>query len=154
LVVDVARDEVVDVLEAPCPGLDFATQDDAGNFYFSSWVFAPGGAAVLDQPTTCVAKLPVGEDTPEKLFDFPDLTEGRQGGGMRYLGEGKALLSVLHDERSTSDDVTEVTYGANWQFWLYDLEQGSAEPVDGIPFNAGAAYDAFVDGKPHILVPA
>jgi hypothetical protein len=154
LVVDVGKDEVVDVLEAPCPGLDFASRDEHGNAYFSSWVFAPGGAAVLDQPTTCVAKLAAGEEALEKLFDFPEVTAGRQGGAMRCVGDGKALLSVLHDERATSDVVSEVTYGANWQFWLYDLADGTASPVASIPFNAGAAYDANLEGKPHLLVPA
>jgi hypothetical protein len=58
--IDTEKDELVESLEAPCPGLDFATEDEDGNIYFSSWVFAPPAAAVLDQPTTCIAKIAVG----------------------------------------------------------------------------------------------
>lgn len=154
LVVDTERDEVVDVLEAPCPGLDFASRDEDDNLYFSSWIFAPGGAAVLDQPTTCVVKLARGSDVPELLFKVADVADGRQGGVFRYLGDGKAYLSVLHAERSTSADASEVSNGPNWRFWLYDFASGSAQVVDGIDFNAGAAYASQLGGKPFMMVPA
>lgn len=154
LVVDTERDEVTQVIEAPCPGLDFATRDEDDNLYFSSWVFAPGGAAVIDQPTTCVVKLAAGSDEPEVLFDVTSVTDGREGGVFRYIGGGKALLSVLHAERSTSEDVGEVANGPNWRFWLYDFASGTAEPVESIDYNAGAAYAAELEGKPYMMVPA
>jgi hypothetical protein len=154
VVMDIATDEVVDVLEAPCPGLDFATQDESHNIYFSSWVFAPGGAALLDQPKTCVAKLAAGSSELEKAFEVADVTEGREGGALRYLGDDKAILSVLHADNVESDDVTVVAYGANWRFWVYDLSDGSATQIDAIDWNAGAAYDVTVDGKAGLLVPA
>lgn len=154
VVIDIETDQVVDVLDAPCPGIDFATRDDDDNLYFSSWVYAPGAAAVLDQPTTCVAKLAAGSDTPSKLFDLPALTAGREGGAFRYLGDGKALMSVLHDEHSTASDVSEIAFGGNWQFWLYDLASDSAIQVDNFDWNAGAAYDVRLSGEPHMLVPS
>lgn len=154
LVVDIENDEVVDVLDLPCPGMDFASQDDDGNLVFSSWVFAPGGAAVVDQSATCVVQLPVDSDEPKVLFDVADVTDGRQGGMFRYLGDGKAFLSVLHSERSDSESPSEVADGPNWKFWLYDIESGTAEESDAFDFNAGAAYDVSVDGKKQLLVPA
>lgn len=154
VVLDTVSDEVVDIIEAPCPGLDFATRDERGNVYFSSWIFAPGGATVLEQPATCVVELAAGEDSVSKLFDVADVTEGQQGGALRYLGDGKALISVLHGERSESDDPAVVAYGPNWRFWLYDLAEGAATELSDIDWNAGAACDAVIAGEPHLLVPA
>ncbi|HEY8946297.1 MAG TPA: hypothetical protein VIM73_18730, partial [Polyangiaceae bacterium] len=154
VVIDVAQDEVVDVLEAPCPGLDFATRDEEDNLYFSSWIFAPGGAALLDQPQTCVVKIARGEREVEKAFDVAELTQGRQGGVLRYLGRGQALLSVLHDDNASSTEVAKVAYGPNWRFWSVDLDARSATRSDAIDWNAGAAYAANADGRQLMLVPA
>lgn len=154
VVIDTDKDEVVDVLEAPCPGIDFATRDDDDNLYFSSWVFSPGGA-LQDAPTTCVAKIAAGETEIKKLFDVPDVTDGRQGGVMRYLGDGKALLSVLHPEHAgPGDDLQAVTFGANWHFWLYDLANGTASELETLDWSAGAAYSNVIDGEMQLLVPA
>ena len=40
-VVDVKTDTFVEMLEAPCPDLNVATADAAGNLYFSNWVYSP-----------------------------------------------------------------------------------------------------------------
>jgi hypothetical protein len=154
VVIDTERDEVVDVLEAPCPGLDFATRDESDNLYFSSWIFAPGGAALLDQPATCVVKVPVATNDVEKVFELAELTSGREGGVMRYLGDGRALVSVLHHDHASSNDVAEVTYGPNWRFWSLDVVTGDAAETEDIDWNAGAAYSASAGGKELMLVPA
>jgi hypothetical protein len=156
VVTDVATDRVVNVIEAPCPGLDHATVDATGNVYFSAWVFAPGGAAVLDQPTTCVFELPA-QGEPRVAFDFPSKTDGRQGGVMRAVGNGRALLSVLHDERFPASDAPsapDLTYADNWRFWSYELASGTATPIEAIDWNAGAQYSFDIDGKTYMLVAA
>jgi hypothetical protein len=156
LVVDVASDSVVDAIDAPCPGLDYATRDEAGNMYFSSWVYAAGGAAVLDQPPTCVFEVPAAGE-PRVAFALPDLTEGRQGGVMRYLGAGRALISVLHDERFAPSDApsaTELTFDNNWRFWSYELAAGQATLLDSIDWNGGAQYSFDIDRTTYMLVAA
>jgi hypothetical protein len=154
-VIDIESDEI-ELLDAPCPGLDFASVDESGSIYFSSWIFAPGGAALYDQPQTCVVKLAEGDGAkPELAFNVRDVTDGLDGGAFRYLGDGKALISVLdptHAEGET--DPTEIKYGANWHFWSYDLEARKATEITTIDWNAGAAYSAEVAGKAVILVPA
>jgi hypothetical protein len=153
-VIDVATDSVVRTLDVPCPGLDYATVDTSGNAYFSSWVYAAGGAAVLSQPSTCVVELPVAGE-PRVAFDFPGVTDGRQGAAMRVLGNGRALLSVLHDERfraSKTPDASALTFADNWRFWSYDLSTGSASPVEGIDWNAGAQYSFDIDQTTYTLV--
>ena len=153
LVVDVATDRVDSVISAPCPGLDFATSDSEHNLFFSSWVYAAGGAQVLQQPATCVFEIPsVGE--PSVPFEFSDITNGHQGAAFRYLGNGKALLSVLQEDHA--DDPTDsagVTFGNNWRFWTYDMRSGSSSVIDGIDWNAGGQYTYDIDGKTLMLVP-
>jgi hypothetical protein len=156
VVTDVAADNVVDVIEAPCPGLDYATVDAAGNAYFSAWVYAAGGAAVLDQPTTCVFELPA-EGEPGVAFDFPSKTGGHQGGVMRTVGNGRALLSVLHDERFPASDApsaADLTFADNWRFWSYDFASATATPIEAIDWNAGAQYSFDIDAKTYMLVAA
>lgn len=158
VVVDTEKDEVVETLDAPCPGLDFATEDDDGNAYLSSWIFAPGGAAVLDSPATCVVKIPAGSELKvETAFKVSDIADGREGGVFRYLGNDRAILSVLHDDRAKDEGkelVADIAYGAYWRFWSYDLKTKKATEVTDIEWNAGAAYATEVSGKPFMLVPA
>jgi hypothetical protein len=156
LVIDTAKDEVVEQLTIPCPGIDYATANDDGDLYFSSWIFAPGGAALLDQPATCVAKLAAGASEVSKAFDIKDITDGREGGAFRYTGNGRALLSVLHPDHAPKEttDAQDITYGANWHFWSYDFKTEKATEVEDIDWNSGAAYSAEVDGdKAYMLVP-
>jgi hypothetical protein len=154
-VFDVESDELLEVLDAPCPGLDYASLDENGDLYFSAWVYAPGGAAALAQPSTCVVRIPSGSDTPELAFTLADVTGGREGGVMRYLGDGHALLSVLHEERvelSAETDPSAVAFADNWRFWSYDIAGGTAEPIESIGFNAGAQYSFDIDGTTRMLV--
>jgi hypothetical protein len=153
-VFDVETDALVDVLDVPCPGLDHATIDDRGDIYFSAWVYAPGGAVALDQPSTCVVRVPES-GAPSVAFRFADVTGGREGGVMRYIGNGRALLSVLHDERVTITPTTDpaaVAFAANWRFWTYDIAGGAAAPIETIDWNAGAQYSFDIDERTLMLV--
>jgi hypothetical protein len=157
LVIDTERNEVLEKLELPCPGIDFASEDEAGNAYFSSWVFAPPATAVFDQPPTCVAKLPAGDHPRlETAFTVSDLTDGREGGALRYVGNGQAILSVFHLEHAPEADRTDiqtVAYGANWRFWSVDLSTTKATEITEIDWNAGAAYGSNIEGESYILIP-
>lgn len=156
-VYDVDSNELVKVIEAPCPGLDHATQDAEGNLYFSSWIFAPGGAAVLDQPTTCVAKIAKGEDEATVAFKVKDLTGGLEGGVLRYTGDGKGSLAVLHPDHAPEEDQGDaqaVAWGTNWKFWSYDFATNEATAVedDPIGWNGGTAYGSIIGDKSYVLV--
>lgn len=157
LVIDTKRDEVVDVLDVPCPGVDYATVLDNGDVYLSSWVFAPAGATLDAAPKTCVAKLPANEPkSVEPVFDIASVTDGREGGVFRYLGDGKAMLSVLHVDKAESEGVTdimEVGLGPYWRFWSYDFASKAAKELDSIDWNSGAAYNAEVSDRSLILAP-
>jgi hypothetical protein len=156
LVIDVATDQIVQEIEAPCPGLDYATLDEHGDIYLSSWVYGVGGAAVLAQPPTCVFEIPA-QGEPHVAFDVASVTGGRQGGVLRALRGGRALLSVLHDERfppSDAPSASELTFAANWRFWSYDFGTGTATPIESIDWNAGAQYSFDIEGQTLMLVAA
>lgn len=74
---------------------------------------------------------------------------------MRYLGDGRAVLSVLHDERfavSAAPSASELTFAANWRFWSLDVASNSAQMIDGVDWNAGAQYSFDIDKKTYTLV--
>lgn len=156
-VYDVESDALLEVIEAPCPGLDHVTQDDDGNLFFSAWIYAPGAAAVLDQPATCVAKIAKDENKATVAFTVKDITGGREGGVFRYTGDGKGILSVLHPDHETdgidTGDASMVTFGARWHFYSYEFASNEATEIETIPWNAGAAYAGAADGKSYSLVP-
>jgi hypothetical protein len=155
MVIDTEKDELIESLEAPCPGLDFATEDDDGNIYFSSWVFAPPAAAVLEQPATCIAKIAAGNDSVvENAFNVKDVTGGLEGGALRYVGGGKAILSVIDPAHETGgNDVETIAWGDNWRFWTLDLATREASVIEAIGWNAGAAYTSQVGDETFMLVP-
>jgi hypothetical protein len=155
-VVDVATDTVVDDLTVDCPGIDHAALDESGTIWLSSWVFAPGGAAVLGQPSTCVATLPPA-GSPEVAFSVGELTSGREGGALRPLGEGKAVMSVLHEEEAPvtdPPDVAAITYGPHWRLWSVDLAGLQASPLESLDWSSGAQYTVPLDGSTYMLVAA
>jgi hypothetical protein len=113
-----------------------------------------GGAAVLDQPSTCVFELPA-QGEPRVAFDVASVTDGREGGVLRHVGNGQALLSVLHDERfdlSGGASASDLTFAANWRFWSYDLAAGTARDIETADWNAGAQYSFDIDQKTYVLV--
>ena len=82
------------------------------------------------------------------------MTDGRQGGVLRIVGDS-AVISVLHDERfaaSETPDAAALTFADNWRFWSYDLESGSASPIEAIDWNAGAQYSFDIDATTYTLV--
>jgi len=155
LVVDIATDTVVDTLTAPCPGLDYASTDAAGNMYFSNWIYAAGAAAVLDQPPTCVYKVPADGGAPSATA-FAEMTDGHEGGALRFLPDGRTMFSVLHDEHDTREPrkVDDVTYGANWRFWSAPAAGSPAAMIDAIDWSSGAHYTFEIDGQSYMLVAA
>lgn len=155
LVIDIATDTVEEVISAPCPGLDFSTRDSGGNLFFSSWVYAAGGAQVLAQPDTCVFELPADGSEPSVPFKFKDVTGGHQGAAFRYLADDKFIFSVLHEEKAPEGaDIFGVANGANWLFSTYDSKTHQMAEIDRIDYNAGGQYTYDIDGKQLMLVPA
>lgn len=157
-VYDIETDELLDVIAAPCPGLDVATQDEAGNLYFSSWTGLPGLSLVLGEPTSCAVKIPAGSEQidPSWTLSWPDLTEGRHGAALRYQGDGYGLVSIFHHEQLEYDgasDAFALIGTENWQTWRVDLEARTAAPLQGVAANSGAIYVEPLGDAAYALIP-
>ncbi|WP_437672764.1 MxcI [Sorangium sp. So ce131] len=157
-VIDSEADKVRAVLDAPCPGLDVATEDEAGNLYFSNWILSVTGPLFEeDAPANCVVRVAADSETIDEgwALDLAELTGGRQTAAFRYVSDGVALVAVFYDER-LGTDVPPASAAAtpNWRLWRVDMNRRTAEPVEGLDFVAGGYYSFRIDGRTLVLVPA
>lgn len=159
-VYDVEKDELVSLEEekrCPVPG-NLVHQDEAGNIYFSNWIWPVAGSLMRGAPQPCALRIKPGEQSfdAEWTLSYPDVTEGRQGAMFTYLGENRALISAFYDERTSFDETTDpwgYVGSNNWRVWSLDLETLSGKPVEGIDYNGGAFTPALFDGRQFIMVP-
>jgi hypothetical protein len=157
-----------DALSVPCPGLAIATSDEAGYTYFSTWDYLPGFALYGIGPAPCAARLtPEGALDEAWTTDFTALTGGRFVSNFRYIGAGRAIGNVLDAERAAQDlgadfsgpvdpeIVTSLWQTApHWSLWMFDLEAGTARPIEGVDVDLGAgAQFAVLDGRTFVFVP-
>ncbi|MEM7139197.1 MAG: hypothetical protein AAF500_21675 [Myxococcota bacterium] len=159
VVFDIETDSVVDLIDAPCPGLAYATADEQGNLYFSPWTGAAGSALVLGEERTCAVVVDAATHDVTSVLNFAELTEGREGGVMRYVGNGRFAMSIFHDEdvdleaAIDDQDPFAILATASWRVWTYEAATGDVSVVDGIESNSGAIYWFDADGMRYALVP-
>lgn len=159
-VYDVEADKLLEVVEETrCPQLySRPFIDEAGDIYFSNFIWTPVLSLTGSYPKSCALRVKNGADTfdPDFQLSFADLTGGRPGGILRYLGDGKALLDVFHAERATIDaatDAQELANSTNWRLWSVDLNGKTGAPLDGFDFKAAGYQDVHVDGRSFLMVP-
>ena len=156
-VYDTASDQIRSLIDAPCPGLDFASKDEDGNLYFSNWVFAVAQPSFDgNAPQTCAVRVKAGQTTidPDFRVNFPAVTEGRQATAFHYIGQGKAFFAVFHKELVPPGmSPLDAIQGAYWRFWTYDMATGTAKPLEGIEPFAGGYRPAKIDGRTFLLLP-
>jgi hypothetical protein len=151
------------VVDAPCAGLAVASQDEAGNTYFSPYDYLPLLALYGLGPSPCVARL-----TPEQELDASfttDMlawTEGRYVNSFRYVRDGWGLANVLHHDRlgadfsapmsaEVQDDIWDA---ANWSVWQVDLINGTARPFDAIEVPSFGWNIVQIDGRSLLAIPS
>lgn len=157
---DVEGDKRVSLTaEQRCPALNSRIQkDEAGNLYFSNWIYNVIETLQQGAPKSCALRMNAGSDVldPSWSLNYADLTEGREAAELSYLGDGKGLLLVYHDERATIDpasDPFELALATNWRIWSVDLEQRTALPIEGIDWLAGGYSPVKLDGRSFVLAP-
>lgn len=159
LVIDTENNKVVKTIDVPCPYLDVATQAEDGTLYFSNWVYSVGQTLVKGTKKACAVRILPGQEELDKDWSltFADVTEGREGAALQYIGNGQAVFSVYHHERvedlEGTTDLSELGNASNWRLWLLDLKTKSAKLIDGIDWNAGGLATQFVDNRGFVLVP-
>jgi hypothetical protein len=147
------KDGSLQLLDVACPALNVVTKDEAGNLYFSGMVDTLA-FQYLDPASTltrCVAKIHAGEQTIAKGWprQFEELTGGRPVGRFQYLGEGKGVMMVFHEERATVDpqDTFASFFADHWALWLVDIEGWSAERIEVWEFGSSNVFINRVDGR-------
>jgi hypothetical protein len=137
-VYDTMSDETGTLIDVPCPMLEVASQDEAGDLYFSS------GAASASSPGTCVARVKAGAETLDAGFTlrFADVTGGHEGAELHYTGNGKGVFAVFDAGRKS---------GSAWRLWSLDLQARNAAPVDGVDDFDGY-FTTFTDGRRTLLL--
>jgi hypothetical protein len=154
-----------DVVTLPCPGLSMASQDEDGYTYYGSWDFQGSRALFGVGAEPCVARLnPDLTLDDDWTTDLRDLTEGRYTNNFRYIGGGRAIGNVFHHElfdhvdweAGYDPDVDEAINksGDHWRFWLFDLKNWEAKPVEGVDLAlSGGAQFAVLDGRTFVFLP-
>lgn len=160
-VYDVETDELTNLVEeSRCPQLySRPFVDESGDIYFSNFIWTPVLSLSSDYPHSCALRVKKGElafDPDYQLNFAQDITDGREAGILRYLGEGKALLDVFHDERVAIDgetDAEELANTSNWRLWTVDLGDKTGAPLPDFDFKAAGYQDVDVDGRTFLMVP-
>jgi len=149
-------DEASAVTTSRCPMLDAATQDDAGNVYYSNWVHLIAARYTNPDkaPKPCVVRIPAGSTEIDQDWtrDLTELTDGRPVMNLQYSGDGKFIASVFHEERAQKPIDSDQVYAPHWRMWSFDFEAGTAEPVDGVEWNDGGFSTYRIDGHTYVLV--
>lgn len=144
--------------ETRCPGLsNLVSRDEAGNFYFSNWIWNVGETILRDAAPSCVLRLSAGSESldPDFQLDYAARAEGREGAIFSYLADGAGVMSVFYEERSpiTAESTpTGVVSVPAWKLWNIDLE-GEAAPLEGVDWMLGAVTPLRLDGRSFLMVP-
>jgi hypothetical protein len=139
-------DGSVEILDVPCPALNIATQDEAGNIYYSGMVDTIAFQALEASSTLerCVARINAGEQKVAEGWprNLDELTDGRPAGRFYYLRDGVGLLSVFHAELATVDpeDIFASFFADHWALWLVDLNEWSAKRIEDRDFGSSNLF--------------
>jgi hypothetical protein len=158
VVLDTVTDQIISVLSVPCPELNFATVDDTGAIYFSNWGYSALPTVLDGRARACVVRIPAGSDAldPNWSLTFAAVTGGREASALRWIGGGKALLTVFHAERAEIGpkvDRLALADAANWRLWMLDLATLDAAPIEQLGWHAFGLYGARIGGDTFLFVP-
>lgn len=159
-VYDVETDQLLELrpeTRCPVPG-NLVHKDEAGNIYFSNWIWPVAGTLMRDAPESCVLRIPPGDTgfDPDWTLSYADVTAGHQGAMFSYLRDGQGLVSAFYDERTSFDSETDpwsYVGSNNWRIWNVDLESNTGSPLEGLDFNGGAFTPVQFDDRLFLMVP-
>jgi hypothetical protein len=148
------------LIDAPCPGLEVASQDEAGNTYFSPWTYSPTLSLFDLGPKPCVLRITPELEVDDWGGELWDWTDGRPVYVFRYMRDGKALGTVLHTEEvegdydSGYDEELAIELDSHWRLWQFDLNAETAAPVGGMGYSAGGFSWAQFGDRTFVFVPS
>lgn len=159
LVFDTSSDQVIETIGVPCPEVNFASVGGDGTIYFSNWGFSAVPALLDDKAHACAVRMLPGSDVldPDWQLTFADVADGREASALRWLGDGKALITVFHHERvalGPESDRFALTDSANWRLWMLDIDSRVATPLETLGWHAPGLYGARLQDETFLFVPS
>jgi hypothetical protein len=162
VVYDPVSHEQTSTYSIGCPGVQYSSQDEAGNSYLANWDYYPTRALYGLARPPCVRRLlPDGSLDQSWTPDFTQWTGGRHVMNWKYVRDGKAIGNVLHHEQLGSSftgaidpDVQDaIENGEHYRPWLFDLQAQTATPIDGFADLLWALPLQTVDGREFAMLP-
>ncbi|MEY4546314.1 MAG: hypothetical protein RL685_2509, partial [Pseudomonadota bacterium] len=148
------------IIEVPCPALEVATQDEAGNTYFSGWTYGPQLALFGDAPAPCVRRIKADATLDETWTpDLTTWTNGRPVHTFRYMRNGLALGTALHVDQANVDfsagydETAAASLEPLWRLWAFDLRSETAQEVAGLGAIGQSFNWARFDDRTFVAVP-
>lgn len=155
-VIDTETNQLLELLDAPCPGLDTATTDGAGNIYYSGWASGPGAVYRNGGARACAVMIPAGSNTlsPDFKLSFAELT-GHEAIGLRYLGGTKLIMQVFDEQRTPYEAVGASTsawvYADSWYFATYDYVTREYKELKNLGYVGGGYYSELLGDRFFLL---
>ena len=156
---DTQSDEVLEIVpQDRCPALgNLAHEDEAGNFYFSNWIWPVADTLMYEGPETCVLRINADEDRFDEAWElrYSDLFDGRQGAQFSYTADGEALVAVFnHEDTEFNDETDPWDYAGEkvWSIHRVNLETDETSAID-VPRSSGAFTPVRLDGRQFIMLP-
>jgi hypothetical protein len=153
-----ADDAVEETLDIDCPGLDTVTKDEDGNMIFSTWAGTIPYRLTSDEAAkSCAVQIDAGGTKVAKTFRFEDFTDGRETAMYKYMKDGVGTVAVYDTEGLDLDGIDDpktLNGMANWELWRVNIEEESAEPIEGLPKFSGGYYSFTIDNRTLVLLPS
>jgi hypothetical protein len=156
---DIETDELVDMIEVPCPMMDVASVGDDGYLYVSGWSYMPLSFDAGYSEVNCAARidLETRELDQDWLLDYSEALDGEQGSGLRAVSGHEGIFAVFHGsgvEVVDNIDIWELDVGDDdWELYSIDLDTRDVEPT-GVLFSDGSYYESHVDGDYYVYLGA
>lgn len=148
------------IVDVPCPALEVMSQDEEGNTYFSPWTYGPTLSLFGEGPAPCIRRIKLDSELDEAWTpDLTEWTDGRPVHVFRYVGDGKAIASVLHvdevsgDFSSGYDEALALELDSHWRLWWFDLETETAAPIEGVQAVGSGFNISILDGRTFLFAP-
>lgn len=156
-VYDIETDELVDVIEVPCPMMDVASLGEDGYIYVSGWSYMPLSAVAGYTEKNCAARIDVETRTVDDgwLLDYAAVTGGEQGSALRVVEGNEGIFAVFHGtgvEVTPDIDIWDLDVGEDdWELYRVDLDTLEVQPT-GVLCSDGSYYESRVDGRYYVYV--
>lgn len=157
-VIDTDNSKLLTTLDAPCPGLDSASQDDAGNIYFSGWAYNIGATLINNAAKGCSVRIAANAEVVDPNFklNFAEVTGGHEAIGLRYVGNNTFLMDVFREDRdpynANTDKIGEWLFQNNTVFATYNAVTHVYKELPDLGYHSPGYYSERFGDQTFLLI--